>query len=52
MLYIGLRPNKRWRLVSYLYYAKYAIKEDSTFFRHIDINLNRAVNRDYSIYMI
>ena len=39
MLYAALRPDRHWRLISYPYYAKYAQKGDSTFFRHIDLNL-------------
>ena len=39
MLYAALRPDKQWRLVTYLYYAKYAVKGDSTYFRHIDLNV-------------
>ena len=39
MLYAALRPDKQWRLVTYPYYAKYAVKGDKTYFRHIDVNI-------------
>jgi hypothetical protein len=39
--YTALRPDKAWRLISYPYYAKYALLGDNTFFRHIDINIPR-----------
>ena len=38
-LYAALRPDKQWRLVSYPYYAKYAVAGDRTYFRHIDVNV-------------
>jgi hypothetical protein len=38
-LYVALRPDHNWRLISYPYYAKYAVDGDKTFFRHIDMNL-------------
>jgi hypothetical protein len=38
-LYAALRPDQQWRLVSYPYYAKYAVKGDQTYFRHIDLNV-------------
>jgi hypothetical protein len=37
--YAALRPDKQWRLVSYPYYAKYAVKGENTYFRHIDLNI-------------
>jgi hypothetical protein len=37
--YAALRPDQQWRLVSYPYYAKYAVKGDATYFRHIDLNV-------------
>ncbi|MCJ1270703.1 hypothetical protein MMC22_010600 [Lobaria immixta] len=42
-LYVLLRPDHQWRLVSYPYYAKYDISGDSTAFTHIDINIPRAL---------
>jgi hypothetical protein len=40
-LYVALRPDHQWRLISYPYYAKFAHRGDNTFFRHIDINIKR-----------
>jgi hypothetical protein len=39
--YVSLRPDHHWRLISYPYYAKYAQPGDSTFFRHIDVNVSQ-----------
>ena len=39
--YVALRPDHHWRLISYPYYAKYSKRGDSTFFRHIDINVEQ-----------
>jgi hypothetical protein len=38
-IYCALRPDMNTDLVSYPYYAKYTHPGDSTFFRHIDINI-------------
>jgi hypothetical protein len=38
-LYAALRPDHQWRLVSYPYYAKYAVQGDNTYFRHLDLNI-------------
>ena len=38
-LNVAARPDKRWRLVSYPYYTKFAQSGDSTGFKHIDINI-------------
>jgi len=38
-LYCALRPDSWWRLISYPYYAKFAVEGDSTAFRHIDVNI-------------
>ena len=38
-LYACLRPDGNVRLISYPYYAKYATDGDSTYFRHIDMNV-------------
>lgn len=43
MLYAALRPDKQWRLVSYPYYAKYAVKGDLTYFRHLDLNIPKLI---------
>jgi hypothetical protein len=42
-MYVALRPDHCWRLITYPYYAKYARPGDKTFFRHIDINVNDLV---------
>ncbi|KZF18793.1 hypothetical protein L228DRAFT_215835 [Xylona heveae TC161] len=42
-LYCALRPDQAWRLISYPYYTKYARQNDSTYFRHIDINIPRWI---------
>lgn len=39
MIYVCLRPDRNHRLVAYPYYAKYAVGGDSTYFRHIDMNI-------------
>jgi hypothetical protein len=35
----ALRPDRQWRLVTYPYYAKYAVPGDNTYFRHLDLNI-------------
>ncbi|KAL2801931.1 hypothetical protein BJX63DRAFT_438336 [Aspergillus granulosus] len=52
MWYTYLRPDKQWRLISYPYYAKNAQPGDSTFFRHIDIDVEQAVERGRGINSI
>ncbi|MCJ1467746.1 hypothetical protein MMC07_006371, partial [Pseudocyphellaria aurata] len=39
LLYAALRPDRDLKLVSYPYHANYTQKEDSTAFRHIDLNI-------------
>ena len=36
-------PDRSHRLVAYPYYTKYAIAGNSTFFRHININIPRSL---------
>ena len=43
MLYAGLRPDHCAWLVSYPYYAKFTHAGDKTYFRHIDLNIDRLV---------
>ncbi len=38
-MYAALRLDKQWRLVSYPYYAKYAVIGDKTYFRYINLNI-------------
>jgi hypothetical protein len=52
MLYVCLRPDNHWRLISYPYYAKYAVEGDNTFFRHIDVNLKQLVEDDRGIHQL
>ena len=51
-LYAALRPNKHWRLASYPYYAKYNKPGDSTYFRHIDINIPQALESGKGVNQI
>lgn len=51
-LYAALRPDKHWRLVSYPYYAKYAKKGDSTYFKHIDLNIPELLANGRGCYQI
>ncbi|CAM6002997.1 unnamed protein product [Sphagnum balticum] len=50
--YAALRPDKQWKLVSYPYYAKYSVTGDSTYFRHIDLNVPQMVNQKRGVNMI
>ena len=52
MLYVALRPDHNYRLISYPYYTKYAKPGDQTFFRHIDINVSELVRNNRGGYMI
>lgn len=40
-MYVGLRKDHNHRLISYPYYSKFQKAGDSTFFRHIDLNMPR-----------
>jgi hypothetical protein len=51
-LYAALRPDQQWRLVSYPYYAKYAVEGDQTYFRHIDLNIPDLLSNSRGAYMI
>ncbi len=50
--YVALRPDHNHRLISYPYYAKHQGSTDSTFFRHIDLNIPRLVNEQRGACMI
>jgi Phytanoyl-CoA dioxygenase (PhyH) len=50
--YCCLREDKNTNLVSYPYYAKYQKEGDSTYFRHIDVNLKDLVEHDRGKYQI
>lgn len=51
-VYAALRPDKEWRLVSYPYYAKYAVKGDATYFRHLDLNIPELLANSRGCNMI
>src|SRR5579859_6587979 len=42
-LNVAARPDGNWRLISFLYYTKYAMAGDSTGFKHIDINIRELL---------
>ena len=52
MAYSCLRPDRNYWLISYPYYMKNARLGDSTFFRHVDIDINRAVKTGRGTNMI
>ena len=43
MAYVALHPDSAWRLMSYPYYAKYAVVSSNTAFKHIDINIPHLI---------
>ena len=43
LLYVGLREDHNYKLISYPYYTKYQEPGDKTFFRHIDLNIPKLV---------
>ena len=51
-LYCSCRPDKAWRLISFPYYGKYAKPGDSTWFRHIDVNIPRLLKDNRAAHMI
>ncbi|RMZ78754.1 hypothetical protein DV736_g6690, partial [Chaetothyriales sp. CBS 134916] len=51
-LYAALRPDRKTSLVSYPYYTKYQEPGDSTFFRHIDINIPELVEQKRGAFQI
>ena len=51
-LYVCLRPDQNYRLVSYPYYAKDARPGDSTYFRHIDMNVPNFLARRHGASII
>jgi hypothetical protein len=50
--YITFRPDEAWRLISYPYYAKYALLSNNTFFRYIDINISRLLESERDKHII
>ena len=51
-LYFLLRSDHPWMLISFPYYAKYAMAGDQTGFRHIDINTKEACRGGRGVDMI
>jgi hypothetical protein len=51
-VYAALRPDRQWRLVSYPYYAKFAVKGDNTYFRHLDLNIPELLANSRGCNMI
>ena len=47
LTYVCLRPDRNHRLIAYPYYAKYAIQGDSTFFRHVDMNVPKYIQNGH-----
>ena len=51
-IYYALQPDRNTNLISYSYYAKYAHEGDSTFFRHIDVNVKELATSGRGANMI
>jgi len=51
-LYIMLREDNAYKLISYPYYCKYTKKDDKTSFRHIDLNLPKLLSEQRGKYQI
>ena len=51
-LYACLRPDGNIRLVSYPYYAKYAMQGDETEFRHIDTAVSKLIQSGHGANII
>ncbi|PYH91538.1 hypothetical protein BO71DRAFT_331974, partial [Aspergillus ellipticus CBS 707.79] len=52
LLYILVRLDYNWKLILYLYYTKYTKKDNSIFFRYININIIKAVKTGCSTNII
>ena len=52
LLYIMLREDNAYKLISYPYYCKYAVKDDKTGFRHIDLNIPKLLSEQRGKYQI
>ena len=39
-IYVTLRFDHAWKLVSYFYYIKYAVSNDRIYFRHVNQNID------------
>jgi len=52
LLYVCLRPDHKYALHRYPYYAKLAEDKDKTIFRHIDVNPKHMEDTDLGINLI
>lgn len=52
MLYISLREDNGYKLISYPYYCKYTMEGDKTSFRHIDVNIPKLLTEHRGKYQI
>ena len=52
MLYVCLRFDENLRLMNYSYYAKFAIFDESIYFRHIDMNVSKYLKNDHDEMII
>ena len=43
VMYVALQADNNWKLISYPYYVKAQVPGNSTFFRHIDLNIPTLV---------
>ena len=52
VLYVSLRLNRHTRLIAYFYYVKYAKSKNSTYFRHLDMNIRQYLEFDHDANII
>jgi len=52
LIYVVLCSDHNHCLISYSYYDKFQNVSDKTFFRHIDLNISKLVNKKKEQYMI
>jgi hypothetical protein len=52
LLYIMLREDNAYKLISYPYYCKYTRENDKTGFRHIDLNIPKLLSEQRGKYQI
>lgn len=52
LMYCALRGDRCTWLISYPYYTKYASRDDTTFFRHIDLNVPRLIANKRGYFQI
>jgi len=51
-LNVAARPDLNWRLISFPYYTKYAMKGDATRFKHIDINIRELLKSGRGVNIV